>query len=385
LDQLGTTRALTTLSPILPGRLRQLIARLKVVRYTPGLGRPLLQLAFVHYARWMILDGLPPARGTGGWYGLRWKYLLFESNYDGSQDDYLRAFADVLPARLAKLWGSCFGFENATRPAPGAHYGLAAGGFRTFVERNKLHVLDFYAAYPWSTATDVRQAIALHELGADISRVAGDDSIERLGSIGPTALGPTPPRLVAKQRLRAFLDPWVDAVRGQYGVNPLSIVTPLPAGHSHEVRRACDNGGLLGGLRGSDTHFARVAIIPRHMADLGQPNPDVLPTPYLLFTSDAWGSSYDQVEAIRTAIGDVADFIWGACDGYPGHEDASRFHAWVDSYTLPTKYYLAGYAPYPVSTIDRLLRERAAVGRTYELEPHPSLAQLLGELDTGDD
>src|SRR6059058_3461726 len=154
MEPLGTTRALTTLSSIMPERLRELTTRLKVVRYTPGIGRPLLELAFIHYARWIIFDWLPPARGNGGWHGLRWKYLLFESNYDGSQDDYLRTFADVLPTRLGKMWDACFGFETMTRSASSdAGSALAAGGFRAFVERNQLPVLDFYAAYPEATAT----------------------------------------------------------------------------------------------------------------------------------------------------------------------------------------------------------------------------------------
>ena len=56
-------------------------------------------------------------------------------------------------------------------------------------------------------------------------------------------------------------------------------------------------------------------IVPRHMVDLGQPGADVLETPYLLFSCDAWGTAYDQIEAIRTKLGDTADLIWGRCSG----------------------------------------------------------------------
>jgi hypothetical protein len=386
LDQLGTTRALTTLSPILPERLRELTTRLKVVRYTPGLGRPLIQLAFIHYARWIILDWLPPARGKGGWHGLRWKYLLFESNYDGSQADYLRTFADVVPARLQKLWGTCFGFDTTTRPSLGGEGSmLAAGGFRAFVERNQLEVLDFYAAYPDCTATDVLQAIALHELASDTLRAAGEEPLEWVGEIASTALGPVPPRLTAKQRLRVVLDPWRNALRGRYGVNPLSIVTPLAEGQDKMLRDRRKESRLLEGLAGTETHFARLVIIPRQMADLGQPNPDLLETPYLLFTSDAWGSAFDQIEAIRTGIGGTADLMWGGCDGYPGHDYTARFHAWVDSHTLPTSYYVAGYPPYPVATIKLRLEDRERMARTYAQEKHPPVTQLLAELDAGRD
>ncbi len=386
MNQLGTTRALTTLSPILPERLRELTTRLRVVRYTPGIGRPLIQLAFIHYARWIILDWLPPAHGTGGWRGLRWKYLLFESNYDGPEDDYLRTFADVVPARLAKLWGACFGFETETRPAPSDVGGiLAAGGFRSFVEQNQLGVIALYAAYRDATATDVRQAIALNELAADTQRAAGDEPADRVGSIAATALGPVPPRLTAKQRFRAIFDPWASSVRGQYGVNPLSIVTPLSEDHEHRLRTECEKSCVLGGLASTETHFARLVIVPRHLTDLGQPNPDVLETSYLLFTSDAWGTAYEQIEAIRTAIGDTADLMWGGCDGYEGHgdRDRARFHAWVDSHTLPTSYYVAGYPPYPPSTIRLRLLDRERVGRAYAEQIRPQLTQLLADAERG--
>jgi hypothetical protein len=385
MDQLGTTWALTTLSPILPARTRELTSRLRVVRYVPGMGRPLIQLAFIHYARWLILDGLPPARGGGGWRGLRWQYLLFESNFDGIQEDYLQAFADIVPARLAKLWGTCYGFDAAT----GANRRdgedtLAPFGFRRFVERNQLPILDRYAAYPWSTATDVRQAIVLHDLLAEASGESED--AERLpqwlAEAASAALGPVSPSVSVKQQFRAIFNPWKNALRGQYGVNPISIITPLDADRAEMVRVAREGGTLLAGLDQSETHFARLVIVPPSLTDLGQPDPDVLETSYLLYTSDAWGTTYDHIEAIRTGLGLTADLIWGGCDGYPGHDDSrARFHAWVDSHTLPTRYYVAGYAPHSVSAIKRRLDERDRVVDLYAAGEPPPVTALLAELD----
>src|SRR4051812_37500518 len=76
-EPVGEVRRLSTLSPVLPDRGRDLARRLRLLRNVPGLARPLMQLDFVHYARWTILDALPPADGTGGWTGLRSKYLYF--------------------------------------------------------------------------------------------------------------------------------------------------------------------------------------------------------------------------------------------------------------------------------------------------------------------
>lgn len=383
MEQAGTTHALTTLSPILPDRMRELTNRLRVVRYTPGLSRPLLQLAVIHYARWTIIDWLPPPEGNGGWRGLRWKYLLFEGTYDGSQADYLQAFADILPARLTALWGACFGFDFATQPGPGRS-GLTPSGFQEFVELNALDVVDRYAAYPCSTAIDVRQAILLNEVLKEASHDLGDPELEGrvAGQATATALGPLTPRRPLTDRVRAVYDPWRRAVRGRYGVNPLTVISPLARGQDAEVRQACHaGGGVLQGLSETQTHFARLVIVPRHMVDLGQPGADVLETPYLLFSCDAWGTAYDQIEAIRTKLGDTADLIWGRCSGYPPDRNREAFHAWVDSHTLPIRYYVAGYPPRSVTKVKELLGERDRVKTAYTAELHPAPGQLLAEVD----
>ncbi|HTX12144.1 MAG TPA: hypothetical protein VME22_26245 [Solirubrobacteraceae bacterium] len=384
MDQAGTTRALTTLSPILPQRTRELTNRLRVVRYTPGISRPLLQLALIHYARLMILDWLPPSEGNGGWRGLRWKYLLFESNYDGTHADYVRTFAEVLPARILAMWSACFGFDTTVR-AKGIP--LASSGFQRFLELNQLEVLEFYAAYPYATTLDVRQAILLQAILAEASREAGGHDLARelTGETATAALGPTSPPLTIRQRFSAVYDPWRRSLSGRYGVNPLTIITPLPHGLDETLREACADRRLLEGLSETQTHFARLVILPRHLTDLGQPDADMLDTPYLLFSSDAWGTAYDQIEAIRTKLGDSCDLIWGRCYGYP--EDRGRnpeaFHAWVSSHMLPVRYYVAGYPPYPVNEIKRFVQERDRVAKTYARESYPSLVELLAE--GGDD
>ena len=117
------------------------------------------------------------------------------------------------------------------------------------------------------------------------------------------------------------------------------------------------------------------------MVDLGQPGADVLETPYLLFSCDAWGTAYDQIEAIRTKLGATADLIWGQCSGYPSDRNPEAFHAWVDSHTLPIRYFVAGYPPRSVTRIKELLGERDRVRTAYTAELHPAPGQLLAEVD----
>jgi len=375
MDEAGTTQALTTLSPILPERMRELTSRLRVVRYTPGLGRPLLQLGFIHYARWIIVEWLPPRTGNGGWHGLRWKYLLFEGNYDGSAGEYFRAFSDILPARLIGLWGDCVGFERAAlRRHRGGAPSVQPSGFQTFIDSNSLEILTRFAAFPGSTAIDIRQAVTLNELEAEASREprnarSARAALQRKSEARETALGPVSPTLTVRERFSALYDPWKQALSGHYGVNPLTVVTPL-SGERADALREASRRRPLDGLNGTETHFARLSIIPPWLTDLGQPNPDRLDTAYLLYTSDSWGQPYDHIETVRTKLGATADLMWGECDGYPGHDERAkaRFHAWVNSHTLKTRYYVAGYPPRSVAKIHRYLEQRARAAERYAAE-----------------
>jgi hypothetical protein len=389
MDHVGATTALTTLSPILPERMRELKNRLRVVRYTPGLGRPLVALGFVHYARWIILEWLPPPGERGGWRGLRWKYLLFESNYDGTEPDYLRTFADILPARLAKLWGTCVGFESAAERGAHAAPTIAPFGFQSFVSRNKLDVIDFYAAYPHATAIDVSQAIGMIDrIDCDSRSEDGEDAaLGRVTRIGPMALGPVPSPPTLFDRIGAVYGPWKRAVTGRYGVNPLTVVTPIPAAALDRLKTLCAKRSLLQGLCRTETHFARLAVIPPRLTDLGQANPDSLETPFLLFTSDSWGNPLTHLDSLRSALGEALDEIWGACPGYPGYGDGerARFHAWINNHTLPTRYYVAGYPPRKVTEIRSYLEQRAGVADVYAERPYPSASRLLAELDDDGD
>src|SRR3954452_8961307 len=99
-DRVGPIGALSTLSPIVSRA--ALRARLVAVKRLPGIGRPLLDLSFIHYARWMVIHTLPAPDGSGASWRLNWSQLLFEASFDGSEAEYLDAFADVLPLRLTR-------------------------------------------------------------------------------------------------------------------------------------------------------------------------------------------------------------------------------------------------------------------------------------------
>jgi hypothetical protein len=112
---------------------------------------PLLaQLSFIHFARWTLIRRLPsngPDRGQR----LRHAHLVFESNFNGGQEEYIDAFSHILTRGMTLLWGSSFGF-----PKP-----LPTGPFKRYIARHEVDVCHFYSAYPDASTTMVNSALEL--------------------------------------------------------------------------------------------------------------------------------------------------------------------------------------------------------------------------------
>jgi hypothetical protein len=332
--------------------------RLAFVAWAPGVGRPLLDLATIHYARWIVFGSLPHPDGSDRRWWLNWKYLLFAATYDGPSDAYLNAFADILPLRLAALFGDCFGFESRVEDAPGADGRVfAAYAFRDFVSENELRALDSYDSVA-DTVRTIRQALAIKRTVQGSDSLSGT-ALERVDSeLHAMALGPPATEPGFRD---AVLEQWRRIARPGHAVNPLTVVAPLDRQYRNAPPRLS---------RLPDTVFARLVVLPRTMQQqLGQPHPDRLPTDYLLFMSDYYGKLSDYIEALRAQP--EVEAIFRQCVGFPGTKGREGFREWISRRSLKTQYYLAGYPPCPVEELQRLLEVRSAIAR-----------RSLGELDS---
>ena len=79
---------LTAIAPLKPGKAEELRTVLTALQQRPV--NPVEQTQMIHYARWVIIDG-----------GTR---LLFNSNSDGSLEDYLEEFAERDEVPLNTIW-----------------------------------------------------------------------------------------------------------------------------------------------------------------------------------------------------------------------------------------------------------------------------------------
>src|SRR3954471_13572047 len=104
--------------------------------------KKLQMLSFIHYARWAVIPRFPDG-GTGE--RLHHTYLLFESNFNGTWDQYIDAFSEVVPARMKAIWGSSYGFPGPIPVEP----------FKSYIRKNEYVANHYWSAYPGASTTEI--------------------------------------------------------------------------------------------------------------------------------------------------------------------------------------------------------------------------------------
>jgi hypothetical protein len=153
----GKAYAMTLVTPI-----RRLLAPINKLIFwavgTPLLKfslRGLLTLSMIHYARWVILRDrdFPRLSPKQPRERLRYAYMFFCSNFNGSWEQYVDAFAAVIPSGLNLLWFQNVGWPNAIPEQP----------FHRYVEFNQIWTDYYYSAYPMAASNDVKSAQKVKE------------------------------------------------------------------------------------------------------------------------------------------------------------------------------------------------------------------------------
>jgi hypothetical protein len=144
-NQQGRAAAFTVLTPIRRGVGRPWLSVVLGIARRTGKGtKTLLDLELLHAARFAFVDDLEGER-------LPNRYLLFESNFNGSWDRYIDTFSSILGTGMWALWGACPGFPG---PRP-------LGPFKRYIRDNGLDVAHYYVAYPEASARTILGALEL--------------------------------------------------------------------------------------------------------------------------------------------------------------------------------------------------------------------------------
>jgi hypothetical protein len=109
-------------------------------------------LSTIHFARWVLIDG--------------GDMLLFESNYDGSWENYIDDFGDHAATGMNAVWGTSIGF-----PKGGC---LDIEAFKNGIRRYQHPAQFFYSAYPNQTVRNIASDLRLRQdLGAAAPFMSG--------------------------------------------------------------------------------------------------------------------------------------------------------------------------------------------------------------------
>ncbi len=136
-----------------------------VGRAFPERSKTIRALSFIHFARWIVIRRLPDHGQPKE--RLKYPLLMFESNYNGSFNQYIDGFANILTSGMTTIWGTSYGFPG---PKP-------VGPFKTYIHDNEFQAEHYYSAYPDVTTTMAKSALAVRtELEAFDERTADLDA-----------------------------------------------------------------------------------------------------------------------------------------------------------------------------------------------------------------
>ncbi|ERN42754.1 hypothetical protein KR51_00006020 [Rubidibacter lacunae KORDI 51-2] len=110
----------------------------------------LLTLSLIHYARWVILadNQFPNLGKEQPKEKLKYRYMFFFSNFNGSWDQYVDSFSMAIPTGLDFFW-----FKNVRYPKS-----VPIKPFHDHIEYNQIWTNHYYNAYPMAASNDIKSA-----------------------------------------------------------------------------------------------------------------------------------------------------------------------------------------------------------------------------------
>ncbi|MGK0398814.1 MAG: hypothetical protein ACJA0I_001110 [Gammaproteobacteria bacterium] len=117
------------------------------------LQKDLHSLSFIHFARWTVIPNkaFPHFPQQTAQENLKYDYMMFESNFNGSWNEYIDAFNSVLSLKLNLIWYWSENYPGSQPLTP----------FKDYITHNQIYTDYYYMAYPGSTVNDVKNALTV--------------------------------------------------------------------------------------------------------------------------------------------------------------------------------------------------------------------------------
>jgi hypothetical protein len=128
----------------------------------PPLQKDLKNLSFIHFARWVVIKRkkFPVLSEKQPRESLRYDYLLFFSNFNGTWNQYIDAFSAVLSNGLNLIW-------QWSEKYPGSR---PVTDFKRYIALVQFDTDYYYNAYPRATTNDVKAALRTHDAVRDFAK-----------------------------------------------------------------------------------------------------------------------------------------------------------------------------------------------------------------------
>ncbi len=119
----------------------------------PSTLKGLITLSLIHYARWVIIgkDQFPHLDPKQPKEDLKYSYMLFFSNFNGSWDQYVDSFTFSIPGGLDMFWKWNIRYSKSVALTP----------FHDYIQYNQIESIHYYNAYPLAASNDVKSAKAV--------------------------------------------------------------------------------------------------------------------------------------------------------------------------------------------------------------------------------
>ena len=158
----GKAYAINVLTPMRPWLTWVQVGLFMLSRVLKGTLAGLLGLKLIHFARWVIIrrNQWPSPGGAGGQPGLVNDHVLFLSNFNGTWDQYIDAFADGIPRGLDLFWYTSIKYPHS----------IPISTFKSYISANQVQTNYYYNATPGAAQRDIKAALRVHR---DVVALAG--------------------------------------------------------------------------------------------------------------------------------------------------------------------------------------------------------------------
>jgi hypothetical protein len=162
----GKVYAMNAITPMKTWKTWILRAIFWTLWHIKPLQQDLINLSFIEFARWVIVPrtGFPCVENVQPKEDLKYDYLLFFSNFNGTWNQYIDAFSAVLSKGLNLIW-------RWSEKFPGS---VPVTLFKEYIARVQFDTDYYYTAYPHATANDLKSAHIVQASFDSLSQRAGN-------------------------------------------------------------------------------------------------------------------------------------------------------------------------------------------------------------------